>query len=489
MNILFTHSYFLKFDPKQDQWNKPYPPLMTIQAASLARSKGHQVDLFDVMFAEGPEALETCFNDQVHNTPDVLVIYDDGFNYLTKMCLTNMREAAWKMSHLAKKYGCKVIICSSDATDHYEKYLENHADVVILGEGEATLLEVLSALQEEQDFSSIKGIAYLDNNQLQRTAPRPTLSDLDALPLPAWDLIRFEPYRDRWVKNWGYYSINLATTRGCPYKCNWCAKPIYGNAYKMRSPQHVIREIQLLKSLTDFQHIWFCDDIFGLKRSWVIEFAKLVTNAGIKIQYKIQSRADLLVQEHYVEALAASGCDEVWIGVESGSQHILDAMDKGITIEQARTATHLLKKHHIKPCFFIQFGYLGETADDIKLTIQLIKELLPHDIGISVSYPLPGTLFFEKVKRDLFQKANWTHSDDLDLMFQNTYKPEFYKVLHKYVHFVFRKHKAWHMISQNKFSLNGQLFRKLAALLYFQWTGWVEKQKLKAIDHEAARRI
>jgi len=212
------------------------------------------------------------------------------------------------------------------------------------------------------------------------------------------------PYRDSWLKNAGYVSINMGTTRGCPFKCNWCAKPIYGNRYNSRSPENVVSEIKLLKELYHIDHIWFCDDIFGLKPGWVAELARLLEKEEISIRFKIQSRADLLVHEDTVKALAASGCENVWIGAESGSQKILDAMDKGITVGQIREATLKMKEEGIKPSFFIQFGYPGELKDDIRLTINMINDLLPFEIGISVSYPLPGTSFYERVKADSEEK-------------------------------------------------------------------------------------
>lgn len=489
IRFLFTHSYFLQLDPKQLQGNKPYPPLMTIQAAAMLREAGFAVQLFDTMFAEGPEQLRPVLETQ---HPDVLVIFDDGFNYLTKMCLTNMREAAWAMTGLAKARGATVIVCSSDASDHGEAYLQQGADFVLPGEGEQSLLELAGALEEGRPVRGIPGIIYREKGQTKRNPARPVMKDLDALPLPAWDLIDFEAYRRPWEQHWGYFSLNIATTRGCPYKCNWCAKPIYGNSYKMRSPEHVIREIEYLKQLAPFEHIWFCDDIFGLKRSWVVRFAELVRQKGLRLRYKIQSRADLLVKDQYIEALAASGCEEAWMGVESGSQRILDAMDKGITLDQVRTATRKLKTHGIQPCFFIQFGYLGETAEDIRKTIDIISELAPHDIGISVSYPLPGTGFYDKVKQSLESKANWTDSDDLDLMFRNTYSPDFYRQLHRYVHRIFRKERAARQIGQlarAPAQLRIAPWKRALSLLYYAPAAYFAKQKLKAIDHEAAARL
>ena len=439
--ILFSHSYFLRFDPKQWATGQPYAPIGTLYAAALMREKGYKVSLFDSMFAHSPEDIITSLEKQ---HLDYLVLYDDGFNYLTKMCLTNMREAAFKMIKLGKEKGCIVIVSSSDSTDHYEQYLQEGANFILLGEAEQTLSELITAIDEQQNnFLSIAGLAYKQDNAVIKTVKRSVLKELDSLPFPAWDLVDIAPYRKMWLKHKGYFSMNMATTRGCPFKCNWCAKPIYGNRYNARSPQNVVAELKMLKEKFNFDHIWFCDDIFGLKPGWVSEFADILEKEQLIFRFKIQARADLLLQKNYIHDLARAGCENIWMGAESGSQKVLDAMDKGTTVEQIYQATQLLKKNNIHPSFFIQFGYPGETKEDIAKTIRMINELIPYEIGISVSYPLPGTAFFEKVKNELKEKTNWTDSDELALMFRNTYTAAFYKQLHRYVHLNYRKHKAY----------------------------------------------
>jgi radical SAM superfamily enzyme YgiQ (UPF0313 family) len=233
----------------------------------------------------------------------------------------------------------------------------------------------------------------------------------------------------------------------------------------------VIEELKLLREKFQFDHIWFCDDIFGLKPGWVQAFADLVQKEALQFSFKIQARADLLTDETYVHALALAGCENAWMGAESGSQRILDAMDKGTTVQQIAQSTLLLKKHGIHPSFFIQFGYLGETREDIRKTIEMIRKLMPHELGISVSYPLPGTAFYDKVKAGMQEKTNWTDSDELALMFRNTYRPAFYKELHRYTHFVFRKQQGLAIMKKalrNPFAITAADYKKiLAAVFYF----------------------
>lgn len=472
----------MQFDPKQWATGRPYPPLGTLHAAALMRDHHYEVSLFDTMFLNDPELVNTAIDE---HRPDFFVIYDDGFNYLTKMCLTNMREAAFRMCKIAREKGCVVIVASSDSSDRYEQYLENGADYVLHGEAELTLLELIDKISKNESAEGVPGLAYFNNGKVTKNMPRPVLRELDTLPLPAWDLVDMEQYHQTWLKSSGYFSLNMGTTRGCPFKCNWCAKPIYGSRYNSRSPGHVVEELKLLIHQYGVEHIWFCDDIFGLKPGWVSEFAALVAAEGLKFRFKIQSRADLLLQDDQIKALADAGCENVWIGAESGSQKVLDAMDKGTTIEQIAQSTLLMKKHGIKPSFFIQFGYPGETKADIALTINMINRLLPYEIGISVSYPLPGTVFYERVKADLKNKTNWTDSDEMALMFRNTFPPDYYKQLHKYVHRNYHAHLAVNsciQIIKHPFRVKFGQLKKALSVIYHAPATLIEKWKLSQTE-------
>ncbi|MCH7964069.1 MAG: B12-binding domain-containing radical SAM protein [Bacteroidetes bacterium] len=480
--ILFTHSYFYRFDPKQWKAKQPYPPLGTLYGAAYMRSKGYGVSLFDTNLKKSPDEIVLALKEE---KPKYLVIFDDGFNYLTKMCLTNMREAAFRLTELGKEAGCTVIVNSSDSTDHYDMYLATGADYVILGEAEITLGELINNLDEgNSELQNVQGLVYISNQKTINTGRRDILKDLDSIPMPAWDLVDINSYKSIWLENHGFFSLNIATTRGCPFKCNWCAKPIYGNRYSTRSPENVVEEIMQLINNYSVDHFWVCDDIFGLKPGWVQRFRNLVKEKNLKFTYKIQSRVDLLLQEDTIDALAESGAETVWVGAESGSQKILDAMEKGTTVEQIHIATKLLKSKGIKTAFFLQFGYLGEQKEDIQKTIDMVLELLPDDIGISVSYPLPGTVFYEKVKDELKTKANWTDSDDLAVMFRSTYPPKFYKKLHRYVHKVYRKKQGINII-KNLFlkptSITKRKLRSALLIFYYIPTAFLGSLQLKRL--------
>lgn len=435
-DILFTHSYFLRFDPKEFKAMMPYPPLGTLYAAAYLRSHGFSVALADSMLADDEEHIAAAI---VRHKPRAVVIYDDDFNYLTKMCLTRMREAAFRMAEIARNAGCTVIVHGSDSADHIDAYLSRGADYVVFGEGEQTLLELLhSVLGEKGSLDSVTGLAWKSDGTLHMHEPRPVRQNLDELPFPAWDLVDTEMYRQVWRKRHGYFSINMVTTRGCPFHCNWCAKPVYGQVYNSRSPKNVVDEMVKVKSTLAPDHIWFCDDIFGLKPGWIQAFADEVQKAQATIPFKCLGRVDLLLKGDTIPALRRAGCSSVWVGAESGSQKILDAMEKGTTVAQIQEATRKLKAEGIRVGFFLQFGYPGETMTEIRSTLDMLKHCMPDDIGISVSYPLPGTPFYERVRSKLGVKTNWVVSEDLDLMFPGTYSAEFYRALHKVTHKRFR---------------------------------------------------
>lgn len=438
--ILFSHSYYYKLDPKQWKNKNPFPPLGTLYAASLLRKNGFDVSLFDTNLLDSPKSIQAV----LHKTkPNYLVIFDDGFNYLTKMCLTNMREACFEMIQFGKNHNCTVIVCSSDSTDHYKEYIEKGADFILQGEGEITLLELLKSLLDNKTIDNLQGIVFRKKDTIQVNKKREVQQTLDEFSLPAWDLVDIESYRKIWKQSKQEFTLNIATTRGCPYKCNWCAKPIYGNRYNAHSPEYIVKEIEFLKANFGVTRFWMCDDIFGLKPNWVQEFNAKLKEKNVKISYYIQSRVDLLLKQDTIDCLAESGLEEVWVGAESASQKILDAMDKGTTVEQIYQATSILKSKKIKVAFFLQFGYLGENQEDIAKTIAMVKELMPDNIGISVSYPLPGTKFYDKVKDDLKLKSNWTDSDDFDMLFHGTYNSGYYRKLQRFVHKEFRKQQGF----------------------------------------------
>jgi anaerobic magnesium-protoporphyrin IX monomethyl ester cyclase len=436
LSILVCHSYFLRFDQKQLERAKPYPPLATLQLASILRRAGHEVALFDAMLAEG---IQDYHRKLRAVKPQLVLFYEDNFNFLSKMCLGKMRRAACEMITAAHRGGARVITAGADVSDAPEPYLLAGADVALLGEGLATLLALLPRLDVRPDahtselLEGLSGVASLAGGKVTAVNAARILPTPDQGELPAWDLVDMDRYRSAWLKAHGYFSLNMAASRGCSFRCAWCAKPIWGNQYLQRSATEVAMEMAHLKRTFNPDHVWFADDIFGFRVDWVADFARAAQAAGGSVPFTIQTRADL-VSERMARALKDAGCKEAWIGAESGSQRVLDAMNKGTTVAEILTACARLKAVFIRVGFFIQLGYLNEELHDILATRELLEAARPDDVGVSVAYPLPGTKFYELVKEQLRGKTHWQESNDLEMMFEGTYNSDFYRAVRDLLH-------------------------------------------------------
>jgi anaerobic magnesium-protoporphyrin IX monomethyl ester cyclase len=381
-DALLTHSYHLPYDAKQLRKMQPYLPIGTLYAATALRDHGVSVAVFDAMLEPPGESFRQLLEQQ---QPKIVAVYEDDFNFLSKMCLTRMREVAWEIARASREFGAVVIVHGSDSTDNPALFLANGFDYVLCGEAEDVLVTLCTSILQEVEIPELDGLVKLNQygqmvSAPQRLARNPAWAGLS---LPARDLIELKPYREAWHGAHGYFSTNMVASRGCPYKCNWCAKPISGNRFHLRAASVVAEEMELLKQ-AGVEHIWFGDDVFALDHHWVRDFAQEVTIRDAAIPFKVQSRADLM-REDTVLHLKAAGCAEVWMGVESGAQAILDAMDKGITLAAVDTARQRLREAGIRACFFLQFGYPGETWTELQETIALVRKIRPDDIGISFS--------------------------------------------------------------------------------------------------------
>jgi anaerobic magnesium-protoporphyrin IX monomethyl ester cyclase len=436
LSILVCHSYFLRLDQKQTARAKPYPPLATLQVVSLLREAGHQVSFFDAMLAEGIEEYDRLLE---ADAPQLVLFYEDNFNFLSKMCLATMRRAACDMIGSARRAGARVIAAGPDVSDAPGPYLRAGADLALVGEGISTLLELLPRFDAQRHIENdalvrgLSGVSSLSDGKVVKASGTKGLALAQDAGIAAWDLVDIDHYRSVWMRAHGYFSLNMAASRGCSFRCTWCSKPIWGNQYLQRSPLEVAAEMAYLKRTFDPDHIWFADDIFGFRVDWVTQFAAATRAANAQIPFSIQTRADL-ISERMALALRDAGCKEAWIGAESGSQKILDSMNKGTTVTEILTARERLKAVGVRVGFFIQLGYIDEQFEDILETRDLLASAQPDEIGVSVSYPLPGTKFYDLVKAQMRVKTHWHESNDLDMMFQGTYTSDFYRAVRNLLH-------------------------------------------------------
>ena len=393
--VLIAHNYHLPLDPREAAAGKPYPPLGTLVSAAMAEEAGHDVAVYDPMFTSDVGTFAAALDG---HHPEKVALLADPHAIAQKMCTTRMRDAAIQMIRLAADRAIPVLAAGPDVSDHASLYQAAGAETIV-GEHDTALLDWLAG----------------------RAARQARMGDLDPLPLPAWERVDMRAYAERWRARHGYWEMNVSAARGCPYRCNWCAKPTWGRSYQVRSPDKVVAEIDALRSRFHPDRLWFTDDIFAIRPSWLRRFREINTSP---VPYRCLTRVDLL-DEAYVRDLSASGCVEVWMGAESGSQAVLDAMDKDCSVEEIRRARGLLRDHGIRCGLFLQLGYPGETYADVLSTVRLVRELKPDEIGVSVSYPLPGTTFHDRVKEEL-HKTNWDDAMDNEVLFRSPYPQAFY---------------------------------------------------------------
>jgi anaerobic magnesium-protoporphyrin IX monomethyl ester cyclase len=428
MKILFTHGYFLSEDPKELQIMRPYVPLGILYISSFLEKHGFENQVFDSTFS----TLDKLKEELIDQKPDVIAIYT---NLMTKLNVLKIIKFIRSESSLNLT---KIVLGGPEVTNHIENFLNYGSDFIIIGEGEETTLELIQFLDALQNvtsgaeskaerLSSIKGIAYLENGTVVTTPERALIKDVNTLPFPNRQKIDFVPYLNGWKTHHGYSMMSVNTMRGCPYTCKWCSRAVYGGTYRRRSPQLVAQEMKHIKETYNPDMIWFVDDVFTIHHKWLTEFAEEVKKQDAGIPYEIISRADRL-NEEVIKTLKASGCFRVWVGAESGSQKIIDAMDRRVDVMQTRQMINLAKQHGIEAGTFIMLGYPGETKDDIKETIEHLVQSNPSQYTITVAYPIKGTELYNEVKNEfLDQRLEWETSTDRDIDFKRTHPKQYYQ--------------------------------------------------------------
>ena len=411
LRVLLANPYVLREDRHESRLQHLYPPLGTLYVASSLIREGHEVRFFDGMFEPSVGAIGPVLGSW---RPDVVGVYTI---FLTK-------ANAHAIGDMARSRGIVAIAGGPDANVEPEAYLA-HFDAVVLGEGERTMCEVASAISQGRDWREVPGLALLRDGAVARTAARPRTQDLDALPPPARELADMARYERAWREHHGHFSVSVTASRGCPYGCNFCSRPIFGPLYRARSVGSVVSELVALKSAYRPDMVRFTDDILAIDRRWMLALCEAIRGADLGMGFHALCRADLMDDE-VLSAMGAAGFRQVDYGVESGSQRVLDAMNKGTTVEGLRRASAATRRAGIDQHWFIMLGYPGETVRDVEDTIALLLELAPESFSTTVAYPIKGTRLYEDVERDLVANA-WRQSDDVRLMFRNRYPRRFYR--------------------------------------------------------------
>jgi len=415
-DILLTHGYFLFEDEKEQQIMRPYPTLGLLYISAYLRRAGFTPEVFDTTFARR-EALVA----RLATGRGILGIYT---NLMT-------RASVLDIVRQARDCGWTVVLGGPESANYPAQYLAAGADVVVLGEGEATLAELIPALVSRgaQRLHGVAGIVFRDGSGSEITnAPRAQIADLDSLPWPDRAAIDQPRYIDVWRRHHGMGSVNLITARGCPYKCNWCSHAVFGYTHRRRSHLDCAAEVQEIFDTYRPDQVWYADDVFTISHPWLFNYAAELRRRGIRLPFETISRADRMMKEEVLETLAAMGCYRIWIGSESGSQRILDAMQRGVKVEQVQWAARAAKRHGIQVGMFLMWGYEGEQIEDIEATIEHVKACSPDIHLTTVAYPIKNTGFFERTAARVVLDRDWAQATDRDYRIRGRHSRRYYKL-------------------------------------------------------------
>jgi radical SAM superfamily enzyme YgiQ (UPF0313 family) len=421
MELLLTHGYFLYEDPKELQIMKPYVPLGILYISSHLRAHGVKVELFDTTFS----SREELFSSLRSVPPSILGVYA---NLMT-------RRNVVEILRVAKDAGWKTVVGGPEPGAYIQEYLEAGADVVVVGEGELAMQELVPVLRSAplgssesiRALTAVRGIAFRNpDGTLHHTPPRAQIPNIDAQPWPDRDAVDIERYLRTWREHHGQGSVSLITARGCPYHCRWCSHEVFGKTHRRRKPMSVVDELEWLMNRYQPDMAWLADDVFTIHPGWLDQYAAEMKRRGLKIPFECISRADRL-PPRVLDTLAELGCFRIWIGSESGSQRVLDAMERGVTVGQVRTAVAMAKARGIKTGMFLMWGYEGEDLDDIEATVEHVKRTDPDVFFTTVSYPIKGTPYFEAVASRLASPAAWAESSDRDYRIRGRHSHRYYQ--------------------------------------------------------------
>jgi anaerobic magnesium-protoporphyrin IX monomethyl ester cyclase len=422
-DLLLTHGYFLFEDPKELQIMKPYAPLGILYLCSHLCAKGFDVDVFDTTFS----MRELLFQRLRSEAPSVLGIYA---NLMT-------RGNVVEIIRVAREAGWRVVVGGPEPGAYALEYLQSGAEFVVFGEGESTMEELLTALCGETDMydsgwrGKIAGVAYLDTTgALHQSPPRAQISNLDAQPWPARHAIDLKRYVETWRTHQGKGSVNFITARGCPYKCRWCSHQVYGQTHRRRNPLKVVDEVEWLLAEYTPDMVWVSDDVFTINHAWLREYAAEMRRRAIRIPFECISRADRLNEEMF-DLLAELGCFRIWIGSESGSQRLLDAMERGVKLEQVQRAVEMSRERGIQSGMFLMWGYEGEEIEDIEATIRHVSNAKPDVFFTTVSYPIKGTPYYRQIESKLVQLKPWSQGSDREIRIKGRHSQQYYSYADK----------------------------------------------------------
>lgn len=457
MKILLTHGYFIKEDEKEQQIMKPYPPLGILYISAWLDNNGITNDVFDTTFSRK----QLLYNYLDKEKPAVIAFYT---NLMTKV---NVIEAVKYIRSNPQLKESVIVLGGPDVRHNKKDYLDTGANIVVFGEGEQTMLEIVKAVQAgmKNEFGHVDGIAYYSDGALVETKERTRIRPVDSIPFPNRHKINMQQYLDVWKKHHGKSAMTVSTQRGCPYTCKWCSTAVYGQSYRRRSPKIVVEELKHIKETYNPDTIWFVDDVFSVSHKWIEGFKNELIKQDVHIPFECITRADRM-DEQVIDWLKEAGCFRVWIGAESGSQKVIDLMDRRVSVEQVRHMIQLTRKKGMQAGTFIMLGYPGETEEDIFETVKHLKACNPDYFTITIAYPIKGTSLYNEIEAIQTSNLEWDKSTDRDRDFQRKYSRKYYEYAVKWVDnevrwYQKRKENNWQNTTAFKYKLKSLLNRSM----------------------------
>jgi anaerobic magnesium-protoporphyrin IX monomethyl ester cyclase len=414
-DVLLTHGYFLFEDEKEIQIMRPYPTLGLLYISAFLRRTGFDVEMFDTTFAQRRDLFERLARGR-----GVIGIYT---NLMTRAPVLDIIAAA-------KRHDWTVIVGGPESANYPAEYLASGADVVVVGEGETTMAELLPALSRRGPhcLHGVSGTVFRDEDGLVVTNPeRAKIPDLDSIPWPDREQIDQARYVDVWREKHGMGSVNMITARGCPYKCNWCSHAVFGFTHRRRSYLDSAAELEHIMEVYRPDQVWYADDVFTISHPWLFNYAAELKRRNLRVPFETISRADRMMKEGVLETLAELGCYRIWIGSESGSQRILDGMERGVKVDQVIWAAKAAKRHGIQVGMFLMWGYPGEEVADIAATVDLVKTCQPDTYLTTVAYPIKNTGFHRKAADLVVTDKSWAQGTDRDFRIKGRHSRAYYK--------------------------------------------------------------
>ncbi|MCI0393711.1 MAG: B12-binding domain-containing radical SAM protein [Chloroflexi bacterium] len=414
MDILLSHGYFIAEDEHEQKIMKPYPTLGLLYISSHLKARGFDVHLYDTTFQTMADFAEMVRRER----PGLVGLY---CNLMTKQNILRQVQ-------LCREVGAKVVLGGPEPVNYAQEYLAAGVDIVVVGEGEETLEELIPHLARHglSGLEAVQGIIFGDGDgRPVRTPARPQIKDLSAQPWPDREAIDMDRYLATWKTHHGLSSVSLITARGCPYVCNWCSHSVFGHTHRRRRPEEVVEEVTWIKERYNPDQLWYADDVLTIHPRWFLAYAGLLKERGLRLPFECISRADRL-NEAVIEALDGMGCYRLWIGAESGSQRILDGMERKANVADIQAKTKLLQARGIEVGMFIMLGYEGEEIADLEATVDHLKKSNPDVFLTTVAYPIKGTKYHDRVAGRVVAPHNWLEHTDRDLKVAGRYSRRFY---------------------------------------------------------------